>query len=150
MNSVKHQLYALCLSSVTEKIILLQEIIRSAQLSANAETKSSMGDKYETGRAMAQLEIEKNSAQLAEALKSKDALERLSPDTIMSTAQVGSLVITNQGNYYLAVAAGRIELNGRTFYIISPASPLAQKLLGCKVSDAPAFRDKSFVIQEIL
>lgn len=150
MNSVKHQLYALCLSSVTEKIILLQEIIRSAQLSANAETKSSMGDKYETGRAMAQLEIEKNSAQLAEALKAKDALERLSPDTIMSTAQVGSLVITNQGNYYLAVAAGRIELNGRTFYIISPASPLAQKLLGCKVSDAPAFRDKSFVIQEIL
>ncbi|MFZ2905126.1 MAG: 3-oxoacyl-ACP synthase [Cyclobacteriaceae bacterium] len=150
MNSVKHQLYALCLSSVTEKIILLLEIIRSAQLSANAETKSSMGDKYETGRAMAQLEIEKNSAQLAEVLKSKDVLERLSPDTITSTAQVGSLVITNQGNYYLAVAAGRIELNGRTFYIISPASPLAQKLLGCKVSDAPAFRDKSFVIQEIL
>jgi len=150
LSSIKHQLYASCLSSIENRIILLQEVIHSAQLSANAETKSSVGDKYETGRTMVQLEIEKNSAQLAEAQKVKRALEQFSPDTKSVTVQVGSLILTDQGNFYVSVAAGCIELNGKSFFLISPASPLAQKMLGCKVSDAPVFRDKRFVIQEIL
>ena len=63
---------------VHERIAATQEAIYTAQLSANEETKSSAGDKYETGRAMAQLEIEKNTAQLAEALKLKQMLKQIS------------------------------------------------------------------------
>jgi hypothetical protein len=55
---------------VHQRIASAEEAIRMAQESANQEGKSSAGDKYETGRAMAQLEIEKASGQLAEANKS--------------------------------------------------------------------------------
>ncbi|HSY60679.1 MAG TPA: hypothetical protein VK796_02335, partial [Cytophaga sp.] len=67
MTSQKNTLYAYCTDYVTERITRLKTEIKKTQSSANEETKSSAGDKYETGRAMAQLEIEKNTKQLAEA-----------------------------------------------------------------------------------
>ena len=41
----------------------------NAQESANAEEKSSAGDKYETGRAMMQIERDKAAQQLNESMK---------------------------------------------------------------------------------
>ena len=66
-----------------------QEAISGAQNSANEETKSSAGDKYETGRAMAQLEIEKNMTQLAEAKRLKQTLEQIAPDKIIAELMFG-------------------------------------------------------------
>ena len=48
-----------CLDSVQVKLSQLEVEKSKIQDSANNETKSSMGDKYETGRAMAQNEIGK-------------------------------------------------------------------------------------------
>jgi len=67
--SVKKQLYSLCLAYIDERIQVANQAIQFAQDSANDETKSTAGDKYETGRAMAQLEIEKINAQLNESKK---------------------------------------------------------------------------------
>jgi hypothetical protein len=57
--ALKTKLLTLCIKYVDDRISATQQAIQSAQASANEETKSSSGDKYETGRAMAQLEIEK-------------------------------------------------------------------------------------------
>jgi sortase (surface protein transpeptidase) len=59
LNALKTRLHSLCVSYVGQRIETAQRAIAIAQASANEETKSSAGDKYETGRAMAQLEIEK-------------------------------------------------------------------------------------------
>ena len=150
MSSLKHQLHAHCLNFVQERIHQAQEVIRHAQQSANEETKSSSGDKYETGRAMAQLEIEKSSQQLAEALQLKNTLEKISPDVRSEVVQPGSLVITDQGNFYIAISAGQFQLDGINYVIISPASPLARVLLGQKIHTTVAFQSRKFAIQEIL
>jgi len=50
---------------IDQRIDAAKKAIGEAQASANEETKSSAGDKYETGRAMMQLAIEQNSTQLA-------------------------------------------------------------------------------------
>ena len=71
MKSVKHKLYQACLEFTDTQISTLKSAIKATQQSANEETKSTAGDKYETGRAMAQLEVEKFQSQLAEALKMK-------------------------------------------------------------------------------
>jgi hypothetical protein len=68
---IKIKLYQYCVEFIDKRIAGAREAIQIAQDSANEETKSSAGDKYETGRAMAQLEIEKNTTQLEEALKQK-------------------------------------------------------------------------------
>ena len=49
----------------------------TAQQSANSETKSTAGDKHETARAMAQLEVEMLSKQLEEVNKSIAQLKRI-------------------------------------------------------------------------
>ena len=67
MKSIKQELYKLCQTYIQQRILTAKQAIEAAQQAANNETKSSSGDKYETGRAMMQLEIEKDSAQLSES-----------------------------------------------------------------------------------
>ena len=147
--SLKQQFHTLCLAYVQRRMAGAEEAIRAAQLSANEETKSSAGDKYETGRAMAQLEIEKNTLQRAESLKLKQALDQIEPRTITPNAQRGSLVHTSQGSYYLAISAGQFTIQGKIYFAISPASPVGQKLMGLGPRDSFVFKDKTFIIEAI-
>jgi hypothetical protein len=41
-------------------------------------------------------------------------------------------VITNNGKFYIAISAGTLTINGETFFAVSPASPIGQKLKGQK------------------
>ncbi len=150
MAHLKSALHTLCLAYIEQRITTATQAIRSAQSSANEETKSSAGDKYETGRAMAQLEIEKNSTQLSEANKLKQILSQINPDKITETAQSGSLVSTTNENYYIAIAAGQFTLEGKIYFAISPSSPIAHKLLGLKTGDQFTFNNKIFVIAKVI
>ena len=49
-SNLKQQLYSLCLKQIEQKISNAQSAIDSATESANDDTKSSAGDKHETGR----------------------------------------------------------------------------------------------------
>ncbi len=150
MKTIKQQLHALCLIYIEERIKGANQAIQFAQASANEETKSSAGDKYETGRAMAQLEIEKNSTQRAEAQKIKQILLQLDPTKTSNTIQSGSLVITNQGKFYISIPAGQIVVEEEIYFAISPSSPIAQKLLGLKVGDRFSFNKKEFGVEEVI
>jgi transcription elongation GreA/GreB family factor len=149
LTSLKQQLHSRCLTYVDERIKAAQEAIQIAQQSANEETKSSAGDKYETGRAMAQLEIEKNGVQLAEALRLKQTLEQIMPDLETKTVRVGSLVITNQGNFYIAISAGQFSIDNEAYFVISPASPIGQKLIGLHVEQGFSFNKRDFKVLQI-
>ena len=149
MSTIKQQLHSLCLAYIEERIHGAHQAIQFAQASANEETKSSAGDKYETGRAMAQLEIEKNSTQLAEAQKLKQLLLHLDPFKIADTVQAGSLIITNHGSFYISIPAGQFTVEGEIYFAISPASPIAQKLLGLNVGDKFGFNKKEFEVKQI-
>jgi len=147
--STKQHLHALCVAYAEARMHAAREAIQFAQASANDETKSSAGDKYETGRAMAQLEIEKNSMQLAEGLKLKQKLLQLDPTKITRTAQAGSLVITNQGKFFIAVSAGKVTLENENYFAISPSSPIAQSLLGLRSGDQFRFNGKDFHVDSV-
>ena len=149
MTSLKQQLHSRCLTYVEDRIKAAQEAIHIAQQSANEETKSSAGDKYETGRAMAQLEIEKNGVQLAEALKLKRTLEQILPANETKTVHVGSLVNTNQGNFYVAISAGQFTIDDVVYFVISPASPIGQKLMGLHVKQGFLFNKKEFSVLQV-
>lgn len=149
MPSIKKQLYSLCLAYIEEKILGANQAIQFAQDSANEETKSSSGDKYETGRAMAQLEIEKINTQLNEAKKLKQNLLQLENTIATERVQPGSLVITNQGMFYISIPAGQFTIDNEIYFAISPSSPIAQQLLFSNAGDRFTFNKKEFVIQRI-
>lgn len=128
----------------------MQKAIGIAQASANEETKSSAGDKYETGRAMMQLEIEKNTVQLSEALKLKQALAAIDPIKSTTVVQPGSLVVTNQYNYYIAISAGQLKIGDKVYFAISPGSPIGMQLTGLSVGETFVFNSKVLCIEHIV
>ena len=139
-----------CASFVEERIGAARQAIQLAQSSANEETKSSAGDKYETGRAMAQLEIENSTGQLAEAVKLKQALAQIDPEKETSVIQPGSVVFTNQGNYYIAISAGKLVVEGIGYIAISPGSPIGARLLKLSVGASFVFNNKVLRVERVL
>jgi transcription elongation GreA/GreB family factor len=146
---IKQQLYDRCQAYLAQRITTAQEAMQAAQASANDETKSSAGDKYETGRAMMQLEMEKNSAQLAEALKLKRLLDQIRVDQQPLAAQPGSLVMTDQGNFFIAISVGQLVVEGTTYIALSAESPLGTRLRGLKTGESFQFSNKTYKIGQV-
>jgi transcription elongation GreA/GreB family factor len=148
--NLRQRLLLQCQTVVQQRIASAGEAIRMAQESANEEGKSSAGDKYETGRAMAQLEIEKASGQLAEAKKLEQALEKISVDVVSAVVKPGSLVITNGGNYFISIAAGKLIVDNEMWFAISAGSPLGEKLVGRREGDVVEMMGKEIVVEKVV
>ena len=97
---LKKQLYQQCLDDVNERLETINKTILSNQTALHSETKSSAGDKHETGRAMLQLEMEKAGQQLKSVQQMKDILARIDPEKRSELAILGSLVETSLGTYF--------------------------------------------------
>jgi len=122
--SLKKQLYSFCVDYVESKLANLQSALASAREAVSDDSKSTAGDKHETGRAMAQLEQEKLSSQFVETEKLQKLLSKLNPNQTSKEIGLGSIVYTKTGNYFIAISAGKVELEGCLFYIVSPSSPI--------------------------
>jgi hypothetical protein len=146
--NLKQKLHELCRHYVEQRVKTAQEAIRSAKESSESDTKSSAGDKYETGREMLQQEISRNEQQLHEAKKLQHAMSRI-PVRECSTAVPGALVVTDLENFYLSVSAGQLELEGNRYFAISPSSPIGLKLKDLQSGDDFTFNQKKFIIQKI-
>lgn len=149
MSDIKTRLYNSCLEYADERILNATEAIKAARDSSTEDTKSSAGDKYETGRAMMQQDIDRQTLQLGEAQKLKGLLERIEPDKTTDTVQNGSLVYTNQGIFYIAISVGLKEMDNQNYYIISAISPIGSQLLKKTTGDKFSFNGKQYEIQSI-
>jgi transcription elongation GreA/GreB family factor len=147
--SVKQQLYNKCEGFLNNRLEVIQNTISDIQNSLQSETKSSAGDKHETGRAMLQLEREKAGHQLAEIQKLNEALHKINPESEHYSVALGSVVYSTQSNYFIAISAGEIEIEGDKFYAISPSTPMAKLLFSKEVGDQIQFRSSTFVISKI-
>lgn len=146
---IKQQLYQLCAEQIQHKITEAENAIADARKSSGNETKSSAGDKYETSRAMLQQEIDLNSRQLLEARKQQTQLQQISPDSEHSVAQAGSLVETDQQNFYLAVGAGAFFIDQKQYYTISLASPIGLQIKGKSAGESFKLNGKEFKILQV-
>ncbi|MBQ20670.1 MAG: 3-oxoacyl-ACP synthase [Flavobacteriales bacterium] len=149
-SSIKKALHQRCLTLAEDRIVSLQHILKEAQQAANNETKSSAGDKHETGRAMAQLETEKLTAQLSEALNIKQNLTQINPTITNNTVVLGSMVYTNKGNFYMAASIGKVTIANEVFFAISPASPIGKLLLTKKEKESFSLNDNEYTILAVI
>jgi transcription elongation GreA/GreB family factor len=147
--TTKQQLYTKCQDFLNNRLDVIKKAIFDIQNSLQSETKSSAGDKHETGRAMLQLEREKAGHQLAEIQKLKETLHKINPESQHQNIALGSVVYTTQSNYFIAVSAGELEINSDKFYAISPSTPIAKLILSKEVGDQIQFRNSTFVISKI-
>lgn len=149
MIDLKKELHALCTIFVQQRMDNAQQAIISAEQSAAQDTKSSAGDKYETGREMLQQEKNRGMAQLTEANKLSIALKRISINGKSTKVEEGSVVKTNNGNFYIAISAGTLTFGGERYFAISAASPIGVKMLGCNVGDEFGLNGKGYKVLDV-
>lgn len=138
---IKKKLYNACLLFVNEKYKTVTTSIESNKKALFSETKSSAGDKHETGRAMLQLEMEKAGQQLVVVSEMKKVLERIQFENQSNNVKLGSIIITNKASYYLAISTGKITIENTDFYAVSTSSPIGRELLGKKTGDSISFNE---------
>jgi hypothetical protein len=147
--TLKDKLLQHCREYVLRREDELTQAIHVLQDSANEETKSSAGDKYETGRAMIQIEIGNLTAQLVEIKKLKQTAGQIKTDSTWF-AQPGSIIITSAGNYYIAISAGQVEIDRTNYITVSAGSPIAVKLMGKKAGDVVELNRKQIEIVQVM
>ncbi|WP_103864383.1 3-oxoacyl-ACP synthase [Aquimarina sp. I32.4] len=150
MNSekVKEALLAQCRTYVHQRLQRIQNTISDIQESLTSETKSTAGDKHETGRAMLQLEREKAGKQLAEAQKIQEVLAKINISSA-NNIRLGSLVITPQAKYFISISAGQLIVDDQLYFAIAANSPIGKLLLGKRNGDTFYFNQKSVIIEKV-
>lgn len=148
-NNPKEALYQACMSYVDKRIETATEAYKMAQDSANEESKNTSSDD-DNSKAMLQIEAEQQAKHVAEARKLKEEMLRINPTASNSQVSSGSLVTTSIGNYYIAVSAGKIDLDKVTYFAISLSAPIAQALKGKKTGEKIRFNDKEIHILDII
>jgi len=137
---MKDLLIKYCQNFIDEKLCTNQKLIDTAKESLESEGKSSAGDKHETGRAMAQLEMEKAGAKHQELVKLQVMVSKLGKGQGRA-GQIGfdSLIQTDKGMYYLAISIGPVKIANNTVIVISPKSPLGAGFVGKKIGDCNSY-----------
>ncbi|OEK01884.1 hypothetical protein BFP97_10315 [Roseivirga sp. 4D4] len=149
MSGLKQDLLNHCLSDIDARITRLEEEMEALKLSAESDTKSSMGDKYETGREMINLEKGKIAEQLNEAVRMRQALLSIDADKKYEAGALGAVITTAQAMYFMATSIGKVSLGNQDFFVISPVSPIGQQLLDKKVGDQINFAGKQIALLNI-
>ncbi|WP_333780764.1 hypothetical protein [Tenacibaculum pacificus] len=97
---IKEKLYEQCVIYVANRLKTVEEIMISNQKGLESETKSSAGDKHETGRAMLQLEMEKAGQQLHGIVKMKEILSKINIENTSEIAHLGSVIKTTKASFF--------------------------------------------------
>ena len=150
MSNIKQQLYNQCVAYVQSCMAAAEDAYKDAEKASNDDTKSSAGDKYETGRAMMQQEKDRNTIQVNEANKLMVALTAISTKGNSDKIESGSVVITDNNQFYIAISAGSLVVDGKTYFAVSPASPIVMKMIGKKAGDSFEVNGKVYRVLEVM
>lgn len=147
--SLKERMYEHCLAIVKDRMATIQSNLDNLMDAKTSETKSSAGDKYETGMAMIQNQEELYTRQLADTSVVLQNLQLIEPTKPSDRVENGALVILPVGMFYVCAGMGKQVVDSQEFYAISLISPLGAALKFKKASEPFTFNDKTVHIQAI-
>jgi hypothetical protein len=146
---IRKDLIAYCTQFIESQINHVQEVINSAKESAQNESKSSAGDKHETGKSLMQLEQENNAMLLNNMLTQKPVIKILENFKGSETIGLGSLIETNLGIYFIAIGIGLVKLSEASYFVISPSAPVGKLFAGKQKGDTVKFNGKEIKILNV-
>jgi len=147
MKALKKEIYKASVAQTDAKIDVLKTDIKSLRDALTNDTKSSAGDKYETGTEMIQIEISKLVTQLAKQNRTSELLTTLSGVDVHTYVKNGSLIKTNVATYFIGASLGKMIVNDTIVYCVSIVSPIGQKLLSKKVGESIDMNGKQDILE---
>lgn len=134
-------------TKIAEKIETFENLIAETRASNN-DTKSSMGDKYETGREMLQQEINNLQRQLNEVIIQRGIIQKMTAEP-SAKVQNGALVKTDKGLFYISVSLGIIIVDNQKIMTVSEEAPLAKIMTGMKEGQTFSLNNNNQTIEKI-
>ena len=138
-----------CRDYLEKKIEALQAELDAVRDSAIAETKSSMGDKYETGREMMMQERNRLGKQLDLLTDQRATLDAIDPEKKCSAVKHGCRVVTDKSIFFLGAALGQIAVKGNQIFVISGNAPISKAMEGKTEGESFTFNGVSHTINRI-
>lgn len=145
----KVKLHQHAVKIIRERITETMLLMENAQASANSEEKSSAGDKYETSRAMSHIEKNMHAIQLVANNRELAALLSIDCGTLYHSVETGSVIVSNEVSFFIAAGLGKIPIDDRDIYFLSPGAPLAKLLFNKIAGDSFTFNNKKITIKDL-
>lgn len=137
------------LDLIEQKIMNIKAELDAVKDSATSETKSSMGDKYETSREMMMQDRNRLTGQMDVMMNQVATLQMIDADTMYKEVAHGCLVQANDTIFFISTAAGQLNIEGQTVFAISGEAPLSKAMRGKKIGDSLSFNEKTLSIKDI-
>ena len=118
------------------KLSYLNTSLKQAIDSRNSDTKSSAGDKFETSREMAQIEIQKIETEISKT-------QQFFTDLASKASQ---LIITDKGAFLISIPFGKVMVNTTEVFCISNSAPITKQLVNTEISANFEYRGVTYNI----
>ncbi len=132
---------------LSDKKIYLTTLIDDLR-SSNNDTKSSMGDKYETSREMLQQEIDRIQGQFNEVEKQEAVFKTIQTKDYKKIG-LGAEVKTSLGHFCIAFGLGAVTLETENIFVLSPNAPVAKAMEGKTTGDSLQVNGQTYTILEL-
>lgn len=149
MRVIKEKFVSEIYKVVNNRINEIEKEIKETNDSKKNESKSSAGDKYETGREMIQQVLNNLESQLNKYVQMKNDLDSINFDSKSDFVKAGSLIITNTDSFLISIAVGKIMIEEMEVYAISINSPIGNILKSKKINDVINFQNRKIEIIDI-
>ena len=137
-------------AAIQDKLNSLKAEMSDLKNDLAADTKNTSGDKHETSRAMNQLEQERIGKQLEQSEAMLISLKALRGVDTKTQVVAGQLLRVNGSYYFLSIAFGKLTVENEIVFVLSPASPIGEQLIGKSIGDKIQFNGNELLIEAII
>ncbi|KAA9034536.1 hypothetical protein FW778_22125 [Ginsengibacter hankyongi] len=145
----KNTLKKRCIEIIEQRILSCYHAMDNAQAAANEQEKSSAGDKYETGRAMNQIEKDMHARQLAANKNDLASLMAVDCSHVNEKIIPGCFVKCTGVSFFIAAGLGKIKVEEETVFLLSHHAPVAKMLYHKETGDTILFLGKELLIEDL-
>ena len=146
---LKFELQQQCKDLIKIRYENINKTITDIEQALRDESKGTSGDKHHTERAMLQIEREAAGKQLREIEKVMRQLDKVTISDISEIIRLGSIIETNQANFFISISVGKLQVDDIIYLGIAPAAPIGRCLLGKEKNDQFNFNGLVYKIIKI-
>ncbi len=144
---IKEQLLAKCIEIKEESETNTLAAMNDAQQSANEY--GAPRDRYDSFRAQMMRKRDMLAQQLSAVKEEIRFLRQIKAGSKSIKVETGALVELNTQSLYILAGIGKLVIDGKTFYVVSPVVPLVEAMKDLKKGDSFTFRGTTMNILEI-
>mgnify|MGYP000138399346 CR=1 FL=1 len=145
----KELIIQVLLRELEERKASINNDIAALEESKNNDTKSSMGDKYETSREMAQAEWNKLQERKGQIVQQIHVLQQIHTENQHQRVTQGSIVKTPTIQLFFAIPFGKFNFNETDWMGVSLHSPIGKAFEGKKNGEIVEFNQNQYPILQL-